>query len=191
MTSEKIGKIIAYVAIVLVLVGGIGFIAKFTNGFQSELTTFYLTVNDDEVLTNSGGYAMSPEEPLVVNVKYIMGKKQGYTVKVVPNVVEGMDFNFSLDGEVCSYQAEKDLTSGFDIQYGDGGFTIAPKGENAQDILRAVHPDADILFANAEDYPDMFNLVITTEDGKTSLTVGFVVTGPVSGIKLDIWEIIF
>lgn len=191
MTSSKVSKIIAYVAIVLVLIVCIGFLAKFTNGFTSDFTTFYLTVNGEDVMKDSGGYAMSPEEPITVDVKYTLGEEQGYTVKVVPNAAEGMDFDFSLNGEVCSYHAESDLTSGFDIKYGEGSFTITPKGENAAEILRAIYPDSEIVVSDDAEYTDMFHLVVTTQDGKSSITVGFVVTGPVSDIELDMTEIIF
>ena len=191
MTSNKVGKIIAYVAIILVLILCIGFLAKFTNGFTSDFTTFYLTVNGEDVMKDGGGYAMSPEEPLKVDVKYTLGDEQGYTVKVVPNIAKDMDFDFSLNGEICSYQAESDLSSGFDIKYGEGSFTITPKGENAADILRAIYPDSEIIVSDDSEYTDMFHLVVTTQDGKSSITIGFVVTGPVSDIELDITEITF
>ncbi len=195
MTANKVGKIIAYVAIVLALIVGIGLVAKFTNGFTSDFQTFYLTVGGKDVMSSANGYAISPQEPLEVEVKYAFSsdaeENKGYTVKIVPNAIANKDFDFTLNGEVYSYQAEKDLTAGFDIKYGEGSFTVTPKGTNATEILKAIYPNYDVSDCSKDEYTDMFQLVVTSDDGKSSIALGFVVTGPVSGIELDMTEIIF
>lgn len=40
----KLAKVIAYVALVLVLVAGVGLVVKFTNGLTDDFKTFYVTV---------------------------------------------------------------------------------------------------------------------------------------------------
>ncbi len=194
MTSGKVGKIVAYIAIILVLIIGIGLIAKFTNGFTSDFQTFYLTVNGKDIMKDNGGYAMSPDEPLTVDVKYPFSgeEKKAYTVKVVPNTAAAeTDFDFSVNGEIYSYHAVEDLASGFDIKYGENSFTLIPKGESITEILRAVYPGYEVSDCTDKEYTDMFQLIVTSDDGEKSITLGFVVTGPVSGIELDMTEIIF
>ena len=73
MTKTKIGKIIVYVLLLLAVVAAIGVIAHFTNGFTSDFQTFYVTVNGKDVMGSSGGFQVSPSEPLKVDVKYTFG----------------------------------------------------------------------------------------------------------------------
>ena len=118
-TGNAVAKVIGYILLVLVVVGVIGVIVYFTGGFTSDFKTFYVSVDGKDVLTSAGGYKTSQEMPLTVDVKYTFGSAggdvSGYSVKIVPHVVEGKDFDFTLDDQVYSFQAETDLTAGFDI----------------------------------------------------------------------------
>ena len=58
----KATTIIAYVLIVLALVGVIGFIAKFTSGFTSDFKTFYVTIDGKDVMTEANHYAIGKSE---------------------------------------------------------------------------------------------------------------------------------
>ena len=184
MTGAKVGKIIAYVLVVLALVSAIGFIAYFTGGFTSGFKTFYVEVDGKQVLTNASGYSIPEGESMTVDVKYTMSEEaSGYSVKVVPNKLAGKDFDFTLDGEVYSYQAEKDLTKGFDIEYGDTSFTIKPKG-TITDILRAVYPGSAVADCRDFAYDNMFTLVITSFDGESSVSLNFSVTEDATGVTI-------
>jgi len=114
--GKTVGKIIAYVLVLLVVVGVIGVIVRFTGGFTSDFKTFYVTVDGKDVLTTASGYKLTTTQPLTVDVKYTFGSAggdaSGYSVKIVPNVIENEDFDFTLNGDVYSYQAETDLTAG-------------------------------------------------------------------------------
>ena len=112
-------KIIVYVLIVLALVGVIGFIAKFTSGFTSEFKTFYVTIGDKDIMNVANDYTISKDESLKVDVKYTFNSSEndvsGYSIKIIPNAIEGKDFDFTVDGEVYSFQKETDLSDGFYI----------------------------------------------------------------------------
>ena len=137
-------KIIVYVLIVLALVGVIGFIAKFTSGFTSEFKTFYVTIGDKDIMNVANDYTISKDESLKVDVKYTFNSSEndvsGYSIKIIPNAIEGKDFDFTVDGEVYSFQKETDLSDGFYIEESKESFVITPKGE-LTDILRAIYPD--------------------------------------------------
>lgn len=191
MTGAKIGKIIAYVLIVLALVAAIGFIAYYTGGFTGGFKTFYVEVDGNQILTSANGYEMTADEPMTVNVKYTMSDEvSGYSVKVVPNQLSGKDFDFTLDGDVYSYQAEKDLTAGFDIEYGDTSFTIKPKG-SITDILQAIYPNNTIEDCRSHAYENMFTLVVTSYDGESAVSINFSIPEDVWGVELDQTEITF
>ena len=182
MTGVKVGKIIAYILLVLVLVSAIGFIAYFTGGFTSGFKTFYVEIDGDQILTSESGYKIPTGEAMTVEVKYTMSdEKSGYSVKVVPNKLAGKDFDFTLDGEVYSYHGEKDLTEGFEIEYGDTSFTIKPKG-TITDILRAVYPGSAVEDCRDFAYDDMFTLIVTSHDGESNVKVNFTVSEDTEGI---------
>lgn len=191
MTGAKVGKIIAYVLIVLVLIAGIGMVAYFTGGFTGEFKTFYVEVDGKQIMTNASGYKMTADEPMTVNVKYTMSDEvSGYSVKVVPNALEGKDFDFKLDEDVYSYQAEKDLTDGFIIEHDETSFTIKPKG-GITEILQAIYPNNTVEDCRDSAYENMFTLVVTSYDGESSVTINFSVNEDISGIELDKEVIIF
>ena len=141
MKQGAVIKIISWVLIVLTLVAGVGAIAYFTGGFTGEFKTFYISVNGKDILSSGKDYMASISEPLVVNVKYTFAEDgvNGYSVKVVPNALDGKDFEFMVDGEPYSYHAESDLTAGFDIEYNDASFTLKPK-VTLNEVMAAVYP---------------------------------------------------
>lgn len=193
-TGKTISKIVAYVLVLLVVVATIGLIVRFTGGFTSDFKTFYVTVDGKDVLTTSGGYLASPEKPLKVDVKYIFNSAgndaSGYSVKVAPHVVEGKDFDFTLDDQVYSFQAETDLTAGFDIQREESSFTVAPKGK-VTEVLQAVYPNNTIGDCDGKSYEDMYALIVTSYNGEQSVTLYFTLPEDVSGVELDKEQIIF
>lgn len=192
--GKTAGKIIAYILVLLAVVGVIGVIVRFTGGFTSDFKTFYVSVNGKDVLTNAGGFETSVNEPLTVDVKYTFGSAggdaSGYSVKVVPNAVENKDFDFTLNGDAYSYQAETDLTAGFEIERGETSFTITPKG-GLTEILQAVYPNYEVSDCSDKGYTDMYALIVTSYNGKASVKLCFSVSEKVSGITLDKDTIVF
>lgn len=184
----KWSKIIIYALIILALIGILGFIIYFTGGFTTDFTGFYATVDGKDVLSTGNGFRMKENDPLEVEVKYVFAspndEAKGYTVKVVPNAIDGKDFDFSLNGDKYSYQSEQDLTAGFDIKKEDDSFTIAPKG-NLTEILSAVYPNDTIGDCEDKGYENMFTLVVTSYNGKAEVRINFTVVESIRGVILD------
>lgn len=187
-TGKTVGKVIAYILVLLVVAGVIAVIVRFTGGFTSDFKTFYVSVDGKDVLTSAGGYEVTNEKPLTVDVKYTFGSAggdvSGYSVKVVPHAVEGKDFDFTLDDQVYSFQAETDLTAGFDIAREETSFTITPKG-GVTEVLRAVYPNNEIGDCSDKGYEDMYALIVMSYNGKASVTLYFSVLQEVAGVTLD------
>ena len=184
----NMSKIILYALIILVLIGILGFIIYFTGGFTTDFTGFYATVDGKDVLSTGNGFRMKENDPLEVEVKYVFAspndEAKGYTVKVVPNAIDGKDFDFSLNGDKYSYQSEQDLTAGFDIKQEDDSFTIAPTG-NLTEILSAVYPNDTIGDCEDKGYENMFTLVVTSYNGKAEVRINFTVVESIRGVILD------
>ena len=187
-TGKTVGKVIAYILVLLVVAGVIAVIVRFTGGFTSDIKTFYVSVDGKDILTSAGGYEVTNEKPLTVDVKYTFGSAggdvSGYSVKVVPHAVEGKDFDFTLDDQVYSFQAETDLTAGFDIAREETSFTITPKG-GVTEVLRAVYPNNEIGDCSDKGYEDMYALIVTSYNGKASVTLYFSMLQEVAGVTLD------
>ena len=181
-------KIIIYALIILALIGILGFIIYFTGGFTTDFTGFYTTVDGKDVLSTGNGFRMKENDPLEVEVKYVFAspndEAKGYTVKVVPNAIDGKDFDFTLNGDKYSYQSEQDLTAGFDIKQEDNSFTIAPKG-NLTEILSAVYPNDTMEDCADKGYENMFTLVVTSYNGKAEVRINFTVIESIRGVILD------
>lgn len=193
-TGKTVGKVIAYILVLLVVAGVIAVIVRFTGGFTSDFKTFYVSVDGKDVLTSAGGYEVTNEKPLTVDVKYTFGSAggdvSGYSVKVVPHAVEGKDFDFTLDDQVYSFQAETDLAAGFDISREETSFTITPKG-GVTEVLRAVYPNNEIGDCSDKGYEDMYALIVTSYNGEASVTLYFSVLQEVAGVTLDQEVIVF
>ncbi len=170
-------SIAKFIIIVVLLVGLIG-VAMYFSGY-----TMYAKVNGDTIIDSASGYTVAPNQPLKVELGYTFdfgGEKDmsGYSVMVVPNCIAGKDFNYKIGESDYSYQAEKDLTKGFNIVCEDSSFTIEPKGCLGT-ILSNVHQDdmkADgesLSHSHTNDYDNMYTLVIHSNDGEASLKIHF------------------
>lgn len=192
--NQNIAKIIGCVAAVLVVAMAIGAIAFFTNGFTSDFSTFYLKVNGSTVMQQKGDVVLPIDKPTKVDVVYAFGgvsdEASGYTVKVVPNVVEGQDFDIVIDGIPYSFQEEEDFTKGFDIQCSEDSFTILPKG-NLNEVMAAVYEGAKVEDCVNLGYPDMFTLVVTSYNGEDEVRINFCLHQMAQDIELSVEEIVF
>ena len=192
MKQGALTQTISMILVVLLLIAGIGAIAYFTGGFTGEFKTFYLTVGDRDILTSATGFQVSVDEPLTVNVKYTFAEDgvNGYSVKVVPNALQGKAFDFTIDGIPYSFQAESDLTAGFEIEENASSFTLKPKG-TLNEVMAAVYPNSQIEDLSGKGYENMFLLVVDSYNGASTVTLAFSVVESVSGIEIAPGQIYF
>ena len=181
-------KIIIYALIILALIGILGFIIYFTGGFTTDFTGFYVTVDGEDVLSTGSNFQTSHDDSMHVDVKYVFAspndEAKGYSVKVVPNPIKDKDFDFRLNGDLYSFQAENDLTAGFIIEQEDTSFTLTPKGDLTA-ILSAVYPGYTVADCNDHAYENMFTLIVTSYNGEAEVRVNFTVTEDIQGVILD------
>ena len=193
--QNKTIRILSYALLCLLVVGVIGFVAYFTNGFNSDFKTFYINVDGKDVMESDGGYKVSKGKPLEIKVKYVFSgatnQKKEYSVKVVPNTIDGRDFTFSDEKEEKSFQSVENITSGFDIKKTESGFTVSPKGNTVEEVLKVVYPNGKFDNVNEIGYENMFTLVVTSYDGKANVKLNFSLSSKVSGVMLDKEGILF
>lgn len=174
---------ITKVLIVILLIGTILGVAMYFSSY-----TFYVNCEGQTVFDSAGGFKMNEDEGLKVDVGYAFnfGEKKitGYSVKVVPNAISGKNFDFEMDKSLYSYQAEKDLTAGFNIVKEETYFTITPKG-GITDILKAIYPDAIIGDCRQYAYDNMYSLIIYSHDCEECVKLNFSVIELLEGVELD------
>lgn len=195
MTKTKIGQVVSYMVILLVIVAVIGVFAHFTNGFTSDFKTFYVSVNGKDVMISGSDYAISENEPLSVDVKYTFGafnqnETKDYSVKIIPNKIENSDFTYTVDGESKSFQSETDLTAAFEIEKGEKSFTVKPKGKSLTEVLTAFY-GTEVTDCENKGYTDMFTIIVTSYNGEASVKLNFMIAGKVVGVILDREVIVF
>ena len=196
MVKRKSAGWLAYVGIVLVVIIIVGVAARFTNGFTDDFKTFYVKVEDKEIMSNSGGYEITSAQPMQAEVKYTFSfatdENKGYNVKIVPNAADkSKDFSFTVNGENRQFQAETDLTDGFGIEKSESSFKVTPKGENLTGVLQTIYPGLHTAHIEEKEYNDMFALVVSSYNEKSSVTIYFTLSSKVSGIRLDKEAIVF
>ncbi len=187
--TKKIGRIVSYILILLVILAVIGVFAHFTSGFSTDFKTFYVSVDGKDVMTTNSGYTVSQSSPLPVDVKYTFealdkDSNTDYSVKIVPNKVENKDFVFTKGDENVSFQSIKDLTDAFEIVKKEKSFTVAPKGETLTEMLSAMYGE-EISGCENKCYEDMFTIVVTSYNGTASVKLNCSLSGVVTGITLD------
>ena len=195
MTKTKIGQVVSYIVILLVIVAVIGVFAHFTNGFTSDFKTFYVSVDGKDVMISGSGYTISDNEPLSVDVKYTFGsfnknETKDYSVKIIPNKIENSDFTYTVDGESKSFQLETDLTAAFEIDKGEKSFTVKPKGKSLTEVLTAFY-GTEVTDCENKGYTDMFTIIVTSYNGEASVKLNFTIAGKVVGVVLDREVIVF
>ena len=195
MTKSKIGQVVSYIVILLVIVAVIGVFAHFTNGFTSDFKTFYVSVDGKDVMISGNGYVISKNEPLSVDVKYTFGsfnknETKDYSVKIIPNKIENSDFTYTVDGESKSFQSETDLTAAFEIDKGEKSFTVKPKGKSLTEVLTAFY-GTEVTDCENKGYTDMFTIIVTSYNGEASVKLNFTIAGKVVGVVLVREVIVF
>ena len=186
----KVIKTISYIVLLLAVVAVFGVFAKFTDGFTADFKTFYVSVEGEDVFTSAGGFTVTEEKPLKVNVKYVFGvftkdEPKGYSVNIAPNKTdESKNFPFTAGGEVYDYFDKADLTNGFVIEKGETSFTVLPKGGTLTEVLSAVY-NRPVSDCENFGYSDMFTAIITSYNGEASVKLHFSLAGKVTKIILD------
>lgn len=195
MAKKSSGNVFSFLTallIIAVIILGGSFLYKFTNGFNEELKTFYITINDKEVISSANGYTVSPNYGLTVKVKYAFGVPENadkhYSVKVTSNYDKEKDFDFTVDGKTYSFGTGEDYTVGFDIISGKDYFILKPKGY-INDILKTKYPNKTISDCANKEFDDMFTLTVYSYNGEESVTVLFTVKHSITGISLDKEEV--
>lgn len=68
--TNSVSKWIAYMVLVLILIGSIGAIVYFTQGFTGNFKTFYVAIDGEYILSEKSGIVLDANKVTKVDVKY-------------------------------------------------------------------------------------------------------------------------
>lgn len=193
-TRKKIVTIVAYVLVVLLLVGAIGLIFALTNGFTEDFKQFYLTCGDEKIMTQEDEREFWTGETYTFGVKYIFdsgAKSKDYSVKIVSNAEK--TFSYSVDGQVFAFKGGEDYSSTFSLKKDEDAFTFSlPKGGLTEAISEHYSAKA-VEVKNPELLKDgyFFSIVVTSYNKKATYTVKIKLLTNVTGVEFEQEDLVF
>lgn len=188
-------NVFSYILIVLLILAICGGIVYFTNGLTTEFKSFYLIVNGEDILDDKGGIAVSANQSLKIEPKYVLGvfdkDLSGYSYEIKANPEANFSFNV---GEDCYDFAgdNLDFSKCFSVVETETELTLTAKAGDIEHMLAYIFPDSEITIDGEVDYSkDLFLLTVKSYNEKASITLGLHYFSGVSGITLDVTEIVF
>ena len=199
MNKTKIVKIITSVLLALLLVGTMGVIAHFTNGFREGFKTFYITYAGEDILSEKSKLELSRGEEHRFDVTYIFEdlneetEPKGYSVEIVSNIEKGKEFEYTVNGEKITYVDGMYLTNVFQIDKQDTYFTLTlPEDISLVKVLESVYEkDVEVLNNVEATEPYLYTLVVSSYDESVTYHIDFAFYIGVTGVTLDKSEVVF
>lgn len=190
MKKTGVFKFISYILVILILVGVIGCIAFLTNNFTQEPATMLVQVNGQLVKGNVDSIVFDKTSPAVFRVLNLSG--QGYTIQIIPEVADDLDFEFKLGDETVWFSADQsDYSSVFDITETEDGFEIDFSKCKMADILIAKYPEYVVSEVPNPTSGSYFTLVIKDKGTKSQVRIALnnILDVAVEGVELDKSEV--
>lgn len=145
--------------IVMLIIGVVGAVFAFTNGFQADFAVMF----NDKNIANKSTVRLALGESNIFKVKALT--ESTCDVKIIAKA--SRDFDFLIDGVSHKYSKVGDLTNCFDLNVTDSSIVITlPQNESIQTILSRKYRGSSI-FVSKDDIveTDYFQMQITIADG--------------------------
>lgn len=188
-------NVFSYILIVLFILAIFGGIVYFTNGLTTEFKSFYLIVNGEDILDDKGGIAVSANQSLKIEPKYVLGvfnkDLSGYSYEIKANPEANFSFNVGEDS--YDFAGDNlDFSKCFSVVETETELKLTAKAGDIEHMLAYIFPDSEITIDGEVDYSkDLFLLTVKSYNEKASITLGLHYISGVSGITLDVTEIVF
>lgn len=186
---KSVARLLSYILILLVIVALVGFAAFYTDGFTSSFKTFYVVQGDLTIMERKAVFFPNNED-LRFDVKYTFGflnkqELKDYDVKVVPDITDKNDFDFTVDDLFYTYSDEKDFTGVFDIKQYEDYFTVNIRDyKYLADVLSAQYSGKVVYAPEIPISLGYLTLIVTSYDGKSSVYIDIIAYLGVESVEL-------
>lgn len=180
---KKISTVIAWILLILLLLGGIAFILKHTANGTEDFKTFMLSVTDTEtgreteIVNAKSEMTFLHDRVYRFDTKYLFDGfsdvSRGYSVTIVPNPEE--EFEFEADGRPDAWSLQGDLTEYFDIVVGESSFTLSfSQNQSVRAILRKRYAGKQIeLSESVKEGSPFFVLCVSSYNEEVNYQIVF------------------
>lgn len=184
-------KVLSYIIVIFILVGVLGAIAFLTNNFTQKPATMLVQVNGHLIKGNVDSIVFDKTSLAAFKVLNLSG--QGYTIQIVPEVTDDLDFQFKLGDETVWFSSDQsDYSSVFDITETEDGFEIDFSKCKMTDILTAKYPEYVVSEVPNPSSGSYFTLVIKDKGTNSQVRIALnnILDVAVEGVELDKSEVI-
>lgn len=192
MKKKKIGKIIAWVLILLLLIGLFVFLLKFTDGGTGEFKTFYVE-HDGKMLAQTDDVRLSRGIEDRFDVKYTFAfaseETHGFDVKVLS---AGETFAYTLDGASGSFRPNLDFSKAFAIEKNEKeGYFKLKAPLTMKDAIEKVYGKEAALEEPDLEAVSRFTIVVTSYNEASVIKLHVFLKYPELEVELDHSGIVF
>lgn len=194
--AKKFWKIVAWILIILLLIGAIAIILRFTNNGTDEFKTFYVE-QDGKIFATSDRAEALRGMTATFDVRYTFDKlvnkeKRDFTVAVVASAAT--EFEFEAGGVPMFYRDGTDMTAAFQVakDVEAGKFTLKLP-MTMSEALKTVYGKEIVL----EEEPDLgaepyFKILVTSYNEANTITLSLLLKTPKPDrVELDRTGIVF
>ena len=177
-------SIFTYTIVILLLVGVVGLLSVFTDGFTTNLRTFYVEYNGKVLVKNNDSLTLECNKDLKFNMHFL-DENQDYNVEIIPCG----SFSYSVNGNGFA-RYEKNIetipTDLYSVSKTDDGFVLRLEEFHMMTILKDYHgDDADIVLGEGFNlFGSYYALVISFSGQEESYKIVFDLKSPVESIEL-------
>lgn len=191
--ARKISNLIIWIVVILLLVTSAGFIYKFTDGFKTNLKTFYVEYDGDTIL-EEGRLNLFVDKEYRFEVKRTLDfsddEDKRFNVKIYPYVTEKTDFTYTLDGVEYLYSEVGVLTDYFNVEVDENGFSLKTP-YSVKEVLKKKFTGQEINLDNSFGSGiEYFRLEVTSEFGDV-VNIYFTLNFGVDKVVLDKTGLVF
>lgn len=183
-------KVLAYILIILFLIGIVGFFALFANNFTDDFKTFFVEYDGKRYGVSEEKTSLPIQNEYVFTVGFLLSSSE-CSVKVRANPESVLAF--TIDGNPYKFytgtEEYDNYTGFFGIDAEENTVTLTlPDGASMESALRYKYDTEDIEITNAAE-TDNFELMFSSENGQVIFT--FSLPSLYFGITLDPPSIVF
>lgn len=179
---KKALRIIAFIFVIVFLIGVFFAVYKLSNNFTTDIKTFYLVMDGKIITLDTDNVFLFNKNIEIHTVGELFTGHQEFKYKIVRNsTVTSFEFNF--DDNKHAFSETDDYTKGFEVELTDNSITV--KFITMHEVLQRMYGDGKLELPELDYEISYFTLVVELADGSKSICLNFKMQIYVDQIHFD------